>query len=158
MRNFFILLGVAFLSIAIFIGIFVYKNIQTFKDMKYVIETESNAKPLESAELPEQLKYLEPAIAELAKIKAEKLGDGNQEMLVIVEKAVNKRIDGMSSEEAKKNLKSDYILLTRWLKHPDLKVSNSHAIKGYYIGILMFNGVNQLTEENNQSPKLKGEF
>lgn len=103
-----------------------------------LVSVYEEAEPLESPELPAELEYLRPALAILAEIPAEELGDENEDAAAVLDKAVATRTAGMSKAEKRRILEADFRLMAQWLKHPDNRNSPGQFALGHYLGLLMY--------------------
>lgn len=93
------------------------------------------------ADIPEPLKYLARALEKLKRFADEDLGDDNPEAMAIVEKAIRKRVHGMSAAEAMRTIKADADLLAGWIESSDTPVpSTAPYVHGVLMGITMFVG------------------
>ena len=88
--------------------------------------------------IPEQLKYLQPAIGQLESFDSESLGDDNPEAMEIVAAALRQRLHGMSVPDAKTAVRQDSEVLKDWLTDPELSQSPGHYVYGTLVGISMY--------------------
>jgi hypothetical protein len=96
------------------------------------------------APVPNQIAYLEPVFAQLAKFDAEDLGDDNPFAMDMVQNAIKQHMQGMEAEEASGTLERDSKVLEDYSKQPDAHPAATY-VYGVYLGMMMFGDISDYT-------------
>jgi hypothetical protein len=105
-----------------------------------------------SAQLPKRIRYLLPVIAELDRIPPDELNEDNEIAFSLVSEALRQRVVGASSARAETTLQKDADALNAWLADPGQQFSGAHFISGALLGILGYDGVQQLLGNEPEPP------
>jgi hypothetical protein len=93
-------------------------------------------KPGSVPQLPEQLRYLQPFLDELATYPPEEINEDLDTALL--ENLIEARTKGLSAEEAKNQLMEDEQILGEWIEEDDIGRSNAAFIQGVISGQILY--------------------
>jgi hypothetical protein len=91
-----------------------------------------------SHELPERLRYLQPVVEQLDKLRPEEINEDID--IGLLEAAVKQRMEGMSDDDAKQVLKADRVAFFEYMKKADANQRSLNLIFGWF-----FAGAGQLS-------------